>query len=77
MRISAKLYTPFKLCLDNIHFVIDDSGPAIIGPKGEQGLPGFPGANGDPGIPGLPGRDGIPGIEGRHGDVGLSGNNGK
>ena len=53
--------------------IIGDSGPTVIGPKGEQGLPGFPGANGDPGIPGLLGEDGIPGTQGRHGDPGLYG----
>ena len=56
---------------------IDDSGPPVIGPKGEQGSPGFPGADGDPGIPGLPGEDGVPGINGRRGDPGLYGTKGK
>ena len=60
-----------------VHYVIDATGPAIVGPKGEKGLPGFPGADGEPGIPGSPGRDGIPGIKGRHGDSGLDGKNGK
>ena len=63
---STRLLTMF-IC------IIDDSGPAVIGPKGQQGLPGFPGANGDPGIPGLSGEDGIPGINGRRGDPGLYG----
>ena len=53
--------------------VIDDSGPPVVGPKGEQGLPGSPGANGDPGLSGLPGIDGTPGINGRRGNPGLYG----
>ena len=71
-------YRPFHRALstNNIFNVIDDSGAAIIGPKGEKGLPGFPGADGVPGLPGSPGRDGIPGIKGRRGDPGLDGRRG-
>ena len=60
-------------CLWYLFFVIDDSGPNVIGLKGEQGLPGFPGAIGDPGIPGLPGKDGVPGAKESRGDSGLYG----
>ena len=58
-------------------YTIDDSGPAVVGQKGEQGLPGFPGASGDPGISGLPGVDGTPGTKGSNGDPGLDGVKGK
>ena len=71
------LYTAASYLLTISVYEIDESGPPVIGPKGEQGLPGFPGANGDPGIPGLPGEDGIPGINGRCGDPGLYGAKGK
>ena len=56
---------------------LDDSAPAVIGLKGDQGFPGFPGANGDPGISGVPGLDGISGTKGRRGDSGLYGPEGK
>ena len=69
-------YTMIMILVTASVYVIGDSGPAVIGPKGEQGLPGFPGVSGNPGIPGLPGGDGIPGMKGKHGDPGLYGSNG-
>ena len=51
--------------------------PPIIGPKGEQGSPGYPGASGEPGTSGLPGSRGIPGLQGIRGDPGYNGLVGK
>ena len=56
-----------------LYCVADDSGPDVIGPRGQQGSPGYPGVNGDPGTPGVPGSDGIPGEEGAHGHPGSRG----
>ena len=71
--IEVKQENKYNDCLWCLFFVIDDSGPTVIGLKGEQGLPGFPGASGDPGIPGLPGKDGVAGAKGSRGDSGLYG----
>ena len=50
-----------------------DDGPPIVGPKGEQGLPGTPGARGFSGTPGKDGSSGLSGKKGAKGSRGYTG----